>query len=95
MGTVKTEIIKGRTTQTEVLKLFGAPNLVTKNRSNDEVWNYNRMSFDSVSGSDSGFAIFWTGSRALSSATTQSFDLIIVFDNGDIVKDYSVVSASY
>lgn len=95
MGMVKTEIIKGRTTQTEVLKLFGAPNLITKNRSNDEVWNYNRMSFDSVSGSDSGFAIFWSGSRALSSATTQSFDLIIVFDGGDIVKDYSVVSASY
>lgn len=95
MGVVKTEVIKGETTQAEILQLFGAPNLVTKNRSEEEVWNYNRMSFESVRGSDSGFAIFWSGSRAVSSTTTNSFDLIITFDENDVVKDYSVISASY
>jgi hypothetical protein len=95
VGTVKTEIIKGKTTQAEILKLFGAPNIITKNRSNEEVWNYNRMSFESTSGSDAGFAIFWSGSRALSSSTSKSFDLIITFDENDVVKDYSVISAQF
>jgi hypothetical protein len=94
-GTVKKEIIKGETSQAEVLELFGAPNIITKNSDDDEVWNYNKMSFEKVSGSDSGGIIFWGGSRAMSTATTKSFDLIIVFDENDVVKDYSVISASF
>ena len=95
VGVVKSEIIKGETTQAEILELFGSPNIVTKNRSDDEVWNYNRMSFENVSGSDGGFIILWSGSRAISSSTTKSFDLIITFDENDVVKDYSVIAASF
>lgn len=58
-GKVKMEIKKGETTQAEILQIFGSPNIVTKNRSNDEVWNYNRMSYESAYGSDSGGFIFW------------------------------------
>lgn len=94
-GKVKMEIKKGETTQAEILQIFGSPNIVTKNRSNDEVWNYNRMSYESAYGSDSGGFIFWGGSRAVSSATTKSFDLIIIFDENDIVKDYSIIAASF
>lgn len=94
-GVVKSQIIKGRTTQAEVLQLFGAPNLITKNRDDDEVWNYNRMSFESARGSDAAFAFLWSGSRALSTATSKSFDLIIIFDQRGIVKDYSLISAAY
>lgn len=86
---------KGETTKAEVLKAFGSPNLVTKNRSADEVWNYNRMNFTTRVGEDAGSLIFWGGSRAVSTATTRSFDLMITFDSGDIVKDYSVIQASY
>lgn len=94
-GKVKMEIKKGVTTQTEILQIFGSPNIVTKNRSNDEVWNYNRMSYESAYGSDGGGFIFWGGSRAVSSATTKSFDLIIIFDDKDVVKDYSIIAASF
>jgi hypothetical protein len=94
-GMVKTTVIKGQTTQEDILKTFGAPNIVTKNRNNNEVWNYNRMSFNSVSGSDSGIILLWSGSRAMSSATTKSFDLVIIFDENDVVLDYSVISASF
>lgn len=94
-GRVKMEIEKGRTTQADILKVFGSPNIVTKNRENDEVWNYNRMSYESVYGSDSGFLVFWSGSRAMSSTTTKSFDLIIIFDKNDVVKDYSIIAASF
>ncbi len=94
-GKVKMEIKKGVTTQADILQIFGSPNIVTKNRSNDEVWNYNRMSYESAYGSEGGGFIFWGGSRAVSSATTKSFDLIIIFDDNDVVKDYSVIAASF
>ncbi|HCU44000.1 MAG TPA: hypothetical protein DF610_02900, partial [Sphingobacterium sp.] len=34
MGTVKSKVVKGETTQDEIIKLFGSPNLVSKNKSN-------------------------------------------------------------
>jgi hypothetical protein len=95
VGTIKTKIIKGQTTQAEILQLFGSPNLVTKNRANNEVWNYNRMSFESKTGEDGGTLLLWGGSRAMSTTTTRSFDLIIEFTENNIVKDYSVISAQY
>ncbi|NQT90473.1 MAG: hypothetical protein HQ558_04385 [Candidatus Omnitrophica bacterium] len=94
-GVVKKEIIKGKTNQTEVLRLFGAPNLVTKNRDNNEVWSYTKMSFDTKTGADGMSLILWGGSRAMSRAATSSFDLIIEFNEDDIVKDYSIISATY
>lgn len=92
VGMVKTKVTKGQTAQAEILELFGAPNLVTKNKNDDEVWNYNRMSFEVGAGTTSDV---WLGSRALSTATTSSFDLIIIFDENGIVKNYSIISASY
>ncbi len=95
IGTVKTKIVKGQTTQAEILTLFGSPNLVTKNRENNEVWDYNKMSFESKVGKDGTWLLLWGGSRAMATTTTKSFDLIIEFDKTDIVKDYSVISAQY
>ena len=90
-GVVKSKIAKGHTTQNEILNLFGAPNLVTKNKANNEVWSYNKMSAVSKGGNSS----FLDGSRASVSSSNQSFDLIITFDDNDVVKDYSVISSSY
>lgn len=90
-GTVKSKIIKGETTQAEILQLFGNPNLTTKNKSNNEVWSYNKMAVVNKGGNSS----FIDGSRASVSSSSQSFDLIITFDDKDIVLDYSVVSSSF
>lgn len=92
VGVVKAKVKKGETNQSEILELFGAPNLITKNRSNNEVWSYNRMS----SVEKGGYTYFtsWDG-RASHSSTNQSFDLIITFDENEIVIDYSVISSSY
>jgi len=94
-GTVKKEIIKGKTMQSDVLQLFGSPNLMTMDSDGNEVWNYNRMSYTITTGSEGGSLIFWSGSRAMRSSTTQSFDLIIVFDKKNVVRDYRVISAAY
>jgi len=95
VGMTKKIIKKGETTQSEILSSFGSPNLITKNRSSNEVWNYNKMSFESKEGRDGGSLIFWGGSRAMTTTTTKSFDLIIIFNDKDIVKDYSIIYASY
>ena len=89
-GTVKSQIVKGKTTQTEILQLFGAPNLVTKNKSNNEVWSYNRM----TTTTKGGYSSLMDGKKASVSSSNQSFDLIITFGSDDIVQDYSVVSSS-
>jgi outer membrane protein assembly factor BamE (lipoprotein component of BamABCDE complex) len=94
-GNVSMTIKKGITTKADVLKVFGSPNIVTKNRNADEVWNYNRMNFTTRVGEDGGSLIFWGGSRAVSTATTKSFDLMITFDLNDVVKDYSIIQASF
>lgn len=93
VGTVKSQIVKGETTQAQILQLFGAPNLVTLNKNENEVWNYNRMSFDSMGANASMFLGF--GSKAITTSTTSSFDLILIFDDKDIVINYSIISASY
>lgn len=91
-GMAKSKIIKGQTTQSEIIALFGSPNLITKNKSNNEVWSYNKMSISSKGGHQQ---TFFGGEKASASSSSQSFDLIITFDNNDIVSDYSIISTSF
>ncbi|WP_374549246.1 outer membrane protein assembly factor BamE [Flavobacterium sp.] len=90
-GVVKSKIQKGVTTQEEILQIFGSPNLTTKNKSNNEVWSYNKMSVQEKAGRTD----FFMGQKASASSSSQSFDLIITFDDNDVVKDYSVISSSF
>lgn len=90
-GMVKSKIIKGQTTQEEILKVFGSPNLTTKNKSNYEVWNYARMSAVTKGGE----SYYISSVKGSSSSTTKSFDLIITFDEKDVVKDYSVIATNF
>ena len=90
-GVVKSKIQKGVTTQEEILQIFGSPNLTTKNKSNNEVWSYNKMSVQEKAGRTD----FFMGQKASASSSSQSFDLIITFDDKDVVKDYSVISSSF
>ena len=94
-GVVKTQVVKGQTSQADILGLLGAPNIVAKNKEGEEVWTYSRQSFDSESGGFGGGLLLFGGSKAFSSAFSNSFDLIITFDKKDIVKDYSVVSSQF
>ena len=88
-GFVKQKIQKGETSQVEILQFFGAPNLIAKNKSNAEVWSYNKMAVVSKGG------VGVSKRRASVSTSSQSFDLIITFDTNDIVADYSIVSSAY
>jgi hypothetical protein len=95
VGMIKSKVIKGETTQDEIMRIFGAPNMVTKNRDNDEVWSYNKMSVDAAEQKKHASLFIIGKSSATESKTTSSFDWIITFDKNDVVKDYSLISSSY
>jgi hypothetical protein len=100
---VKRTIIKGQTNQSEIIQFLGSPNITTRNKKSEEVWTYSRQSYDTESGSFGGvgvgvggglFGIFG-GSKAFDTSSSATFDLIITFDEKDVVKDYSVVSSKF
>ena len=43
-GAVTSTVKKGETTQEEIVRLFGAPNITTINAGSEEVWVYDRIS---------------------------------------------------
>ena len=94
-GIIKTKIHKGVTSQSEILQLIGSPNIITKNKNGNEVWTYSRQSFDSESGGQGFGVVLFAKTKAFSSASSNSFDLIITFDQQNTVKDYSMVSSQF
>lgn len=92
---VKENLVKGKTSQTEILQTFGAPNIITKNKSDNEVWSYNKMSVDSSEKSSALWLLLGGTNTNAVTKSSSSFDLVIIFDENDIVKDYSVISSKF
>ena len=94
-GMVKKTIIEGATTQNEILKVFGAPNIITKNKSGNEVWTYDTISV--VKSGEEGYWNVVVGgvSGGKSSASTITFTLMIEFNNDDVVKECSYRASAF
>ena len=94
-GVVNKTIVKGQTSQDEILKTFGPPNIITKNKSGKEVWTYDKVSTAS-SGSGAYGTILIAGVGGSSSSTSsQTFTLMVTFNESDIVEDYSMMSTAF
>lgn len=88
-GMTKKFIYPHKTTQTEVLEIFGPPDLVTR-KEGTEVWTYDKVSQD-VSTSGGFVTIFIAGySRGGSRSRNTSTMLIIYFDKNEVVEDYKL-----
>lgn len=88
-GMTKKFIYPGKTTQTEVLEVFGPPDLVTR-KEGKEVWTYDKISQD-VSTSGGFITIFIAGySKGSSHSRNTSTMLIIYFDKNEVVDDYKL-----
>jgi hypothetical protein len=94
-GMAKTKIIKGVTTQNDILEVFGAPNIVTKNKSGNEVWTYDKASVETGTSSIYGTILIVGGAGSRSSSSARTFTLMIEFDDQSIVKDFSYRAASF
>lgn len=94
-GTIKSKIIKGQTTQAEIVQLLGSPNIVTKNKEKMEVWTYSKQSSEAKSGGTGVGLLVFGSQSAYSNTSASTFDLIITFDENDVVHDFSVVSSQF
>ena len=103
MGMVQSSVTKGAN-QTEITKVLGAPNIISKDKQGRETWTYDRISRESQAKSMTFFGIItpisWftgAGTRSKSSASTSSKSLtvIITFDDNKSVVDYAYQSLSF
>ena len=94
-GMAKSKIIKNQTTQTQVLEIFGAPNIVTKNKSGNEVWTYDKVSVDKSATEGYGTILVAGITKQNYSSSARTFTLMIEFDESEVVKDFSYRSAAF
>jgi len=91
-GTVQMHLVSGQTTKAEVLEVFGAPNVTTRDGSGREVWSYQRQAQVSRSSSRSGFWTILLGGGGSSSSgfetSSRMITLIIKFNADDFVTDF-------
>ena len=93
-GGVKMTLVKGQTTQQQVVETFGTPDLVTHN-GDQWIWTYDKTSYEYERRSDYATAIFigTSGDRVRSSS--KSTLLIIYFNDKDIVTDFRMSAIKY
>lgn len=93
-GMTKSYIHRGKTTQTEVLEIFGPPDLVT-HREGKDVWTYDKISHE-VSTAGGYLTILFAGVAGGERVeSSKSVMLIIYFDENDIVIDYKLSAAKF
>lgn len=94
-GMAKTKIVKGQTTQNDILEVFGAPNIITKNKSGNEVWTYDKVSIEKSDTEGYGTIIIAGIAQNRSSSSARAFVLMIEFDDNDVVEEYSYRSSAF
>ena len=97
-GSVQMNVIEGKTTKAEILEIFGAPNITTRDSSGTEVWTYQRAGQAAQSSSDSGgWAVLFERSYEQSgfSSSSRMMTLIIKFSLKDIVSDFSSRTSNF
>lgn len=98
-GNVTLNLKKGVTTQADVLKVFGAPNIATVDSSSNEVWSYQKNATISNSSSSEGaFTIIIAAAgttRTQFETSSRTMTLIIKFDANKVVSDFSSFTSNF
>jgi outer membrane protein assembly factor BamE (lipoprotein component of BamABCDE complex) len=91
-GNVQMNLAVGQTTKAQVLEVFGAPNITTRDAAGQEVWTFQRHATVAQSSQNSNYwtILFAGGSRNASgfSQSTRTMTLIVKFDAKDVVSDF-------
>ncbi len=102
LGLVQSTVTKGAN-QTDITKVLGAPNIISKDKQGSETWTYDRISREAQSSSGSGVGfgalfgwVFAGGKSSASSSTSnKSLTVIITFDDNKSVIDYAYQSLEF
>ncbi|MBF0587466.1 hypothetical protein INT08_11215 [Prosthecochloris sp. N3] len=91
-GNVQMHLAVGQTTKSDVLDVFGAPNITTRDGSGREVWTYQRSAQVAQSSTKEGYWTVLLGGQSSNSSGFESSSrmttLIIKFDDNDVVSDF-------
>lgn len=91
-GSVQMNLRIGETRKAEVLEVFGAPNVTTRDGSGAELWSYQRYARVTQRGARANAWTVLLGGRSSDQVTisenTRTMTLIIRFDSNDIVSDF-------
>ena len=102
LGKVQSQLTNGMN-GSQVVALFGSPNLVTSTKQGGETWTYDKISREAeasevaglgAGGSGRFFGIF-SGGRSKSSVSNKNLTLIVVFDEDGTVVDHKYQSVKY
>ncbi len=103
LGLVQSSVVNGAN-QTEITKVLGAPNIISKDKQGRETWTYDRISRDSEAKSASFLSLLspisWftgvgTASKSSSSTSSKSLTVIITFDDNKSVVDHAYQSLEF
>jgi len=105
-GAAKKHIVPGKTTQAEVVEIFGTPNIITRKKG-AEMWVYDKVSSRQTSavlgagglGGGAGSSGFGGGGLGGAVGSTERSEttvmLIIYFDQQDVVRDYKISQTKF
>ena len=98
-GNVQLNLIVGETTKSEIIEVFGGPNVTTRDGEGREVWTYQRSAQVAQSSSKYGY---WTiilaggtGSSSGFESSSRMITLIIKFNSDDLVTDFSSRTSNF
>lgn len=98
-GQVSLTLKKGITTEAEVARVFGAPNIVSQDSSGNAVWIYQKNATVTRSASNSSyFTILVLGSQSNNSGfaqSSQTMTLIIHFNKRGVVSGFKSLTTSF
>jgi outer membrane protein assembly factor BamE (lipoprotein component of BamABCDE complex) len=98
-GNVQLNLKVGETSQSQVLEVFGAPNITTIDGSGQEVWTYQRAATVSQSTSSNGFWTILLAGESQGAAgfeqTQRMMTLIIKFNQNKVVSDFRSRSSEF
>lgn len=94
-GNVQMHLVKGETTKAQVLELFGAPNLTTRDGAGLEVWTYERSAREAKSNQAYWTVILAGSSNSGFEESSRNMILIIKFDAKDVVSDFNSRTSSF
>jgi len=99
--TLKENLLEGKTTQTQMLQIFGAPDIVTETSSKEDVWTYSQVKHESSGNTVGGgllgivpvaggiLADAW-GSVRKDESSSKSVTLMVIFNKKKVLKSYSL-----
>ena len=93
-GMVKKSVIRGETTQTEVLEIFGPPDLLT-HTAGAETWTYDKTTYDFETTSSYFTVVLAGAGKDTARSSSRSTMVIIYFDANEVVRDFRLSVVRY